>query len=100
MKYSIITSPLIPIVITIPLIYQLNLVTLFIAGGISIYWILSFIIIQKEKNFLREGIRHFIDSFGNIRTPITLIHTPLKTAYNDHCPKSAKRELCYWRSEI
>lgn len=93
MKYSIITSPLIPIVITIPLIYQLNLVTLFIAGGISIYWILSFIIIQKEKNFLREGIRHFIDSFGNIRTPITLIHTPLKTAYNDHCPESAKREL-------
>lgn len=22
-----------------------------------------------------------------------MIHTPLKTAYNDHCPKSAKREL-------
>lgn len=93
MKYSIITSPLVPAIITIPLIYQLNLISLFIAGGISIYWILSFIIIQKEKKFLKEGIRYFIDSFGNIRTPITLIHTPLKTVYNDHCPENTKREL-------
>lgn len=93
MKYSITTSPLVPVVITIPLIYQSNLVSLFIAGGISIYWILSFIIVQKEKNFLKEGIRYFIDSFGNIRTPITLIHTPLKTVYNDHCPESVKGEL-------
>ena len=86
MKYSITTSPLVPVVITILLIYQLYLVPLLIAGGISIYWIWSFIFIQKEKNLLKEGIQYLMDSFGNIRTPITSIHTPLKTIYNDHCP--------------
>lgn len=93
MKYSITTSPLVPVVITILLIYQLYLVPLFIAGGISIYWIWSFIFIQKEKNLLKEGIQYLMDSFGNIRTPITSIHTPLKTIYNDHCPENAKTEL-------
>ena len=34
-----------------------------------------------------------MDSFGNIRTPITSIHTPLKTIYNNHCPENAKTEL-------
>ena len=55
MKYSITTSPLVPVVITILLIYQLYLVPLFIAGGISIYWIWSFIFIQKEKNLLKDN---------------------------------------------
>ena len=93
MKYSITTSPLVPVVITILLIYQLYLVPLLIAGGISIYWIWSFIFIQKEKNLLKEGIQYLMDSFGNIRTPITSIHTPLKTIYNNHCPENAKTEL-------
>ena len=80
MKYSITTSPLIPVIITIPLIYQLNIISLLIAGGFSIYWILSYLIfIQKEKNLLREGIQYFMDSFENIRTPIALIHNPLRT---------------------
>ena len=94
MKYSITTLPIIPVIITIPLIYQLNIISLLIAGGVSIYWILHhFIFIQKEKNLLREGIQYFMDSFGNIRTPIALIHSPLKTAYNDNCPENTKREL-------
>lgn len=52
MKYSITTLPIIPVIITIPLIYQLNIISLLIAGGVSIYWILHhFIFIQKKRIF-------------------------------------------------
>lgn len=58
MKYSITTSPLVPIIMPITFIYQLNFIALFIVGGFSIYCICFYIIlIQKEKNLLK-GYTH------------------------------------------
>ncbi|MBD3589056.1 response regulator [Bacteroides sp. GM023] len=94
MKYLIKTSPLISSAIAIIIIHQLNITSMLLAGGISIYWIINHIItIQKEKNILKEGTQYFIDSFENIRTPLTLIHTPLKIVCNDNCPENIKQEL-------
>lgn len=54
MKYSITTSPLVPVIMAITLIYQLNFIPLFIVGGFSIYCIYFYIILiqsyyKKEK---------------------------------------------------
>ena len=55
MKYSITTSPLVPVIMAITLIYQLNFIPLFIVGGFSIYCIYFYIIlIQKEKNLSKR----------------------------------------------
>lgn len=55
MKYSITTSPLVPVIMAITLIYQLNFIPLFIVGGFSIYCIYFYIIlIQKEKNLSKD----------------------------------------------
>lgn len=45
MKYSITTSPLVPVIMAITLIYQLNFIPLFIVGGFSIYCIYFYIIL-------------------------------------------------------
>ena len=81
MKYSITTSPLVPVIITIPLIYQLNIVSLFIAGGISIYWIFSFIIIRKE--FLKRRDSIFYRLFR-------------KYSYSDHIDSHSSENSIQW----
>ena len=94
MKYLLQTSPLVYSAIAILILYQLNFTSILLAGGISIYWIITHIItIQKEKNLLKEGSQYFIDSFESIRTPLTLVHTPLKIAYNDVSPENIRKEL-------
>lgn len=58
------------------------------------YWFLFHTsAMQKEIAFLKEENQYFMDSFQNIRTPITLLHTPLKSAYNNDCPDKIKKEL-------
>ena len=94
MKYLLQTSPLVYSAIAILILYQLNFTSILLAGGISIYWIITHIItIQKERNLLKEGSQYFIDSFESIRTPLTLVHTPLKIAYNDVSPENIRKEL-------
>lgn len=94
MKYLIKTSPLISCAVVIIILQQLNITSMLLAGGISIYWIITHIItIHKEKNILKEGNQYFIDSFENIRTPLTLIHTPLKIVCDNNCPENIKQEL-------
>ena len=94
MKYLIQTSSLISSALAILIFYQLNFTSAFLAGGIAIYWIIIHITtIQKERNLLKEGNQYFIDSFENIRTPLTLVHTPLKIACNDICLENIRQEL-------
>ncbi|KAB6335063.1 sensor histidine kinase, partial [Bacteroides xylanisolvens] len=94
MKYLLQTSPLVYSAIAILILYQLNFTSILLAGGISIYWIITHIItIQKERNLLKEGSQYFIDSFESIRTPLTLVHTPLKIACNDVSPENIRKEL-------
>ena len=77
MKYLLQTSPLVYSAIAILILYQLNFTSILLAGGISIYWIITHIItIQKERNLLKEGSQYYIDSFESIRAPLTLVHTP------------------------
>ena len=37
--------------------------------------------IREERDLLREGNQYFIDTFQDIRNPISLIKTPLDAAY-------------------
>lgn len=94
MKYLIQTSSLISSALAILILYQLNCTSILLAGVIAIYWIIIHITtIQKERNLLKEGNQYFIDSFENIRTPLTLVHTPLKIACNDICLENIRQEL-------
>ncbi|QIU96482.1 hybrid sensor histidine kinase/response regulator transcription factor [Bacteroides faecium] len=94
MKYLIQTSSLISSALAILILYQLNFTSAVLAGAIAIYWIIIHITtIQKERNLLKEGNQYFIDSFENIRTPLTLVHTPLKIACNDICLENIRQEL-------
>lgn len=94
MKYLIQTPSLVSSAIAILILYQLNCTSILLAGGIAIYWIIIHITtIQKERNLLKEGNQYFIDSFENIRTPLTLVHTPLKIACNDICFENIRQEL-------
>lgn len=94
MKYLIQTPSLVSSALAILIFYQLNFTSAFLAGVIAIYWIIIHITtIQKERNLLKEGNQYFIDSFENIRTPLTLVHTPLKIACNDICLENIRQEL-------
>lgn len=94
MKYLIQTPSLVSSALAILILYQLNCTSILLAGGIAIYWIIIHITtIQKERNLLKEGNQYFIDSFENIRTPLTLVHTPLKIACNDICLENIRQEL-------
>lgn len=90
MKYSITTSPLIPVIMAISLIYQLNFISLFIVGGFSIYCIcFHIVLIQKEKKLLKEYTHKSISEY----TPIQIIanHEEKKIDYV-FCKKSHKRK--------
>ena len=63
MKYLITTSLLTSIIIVIAIPNLLNSILLLTAGGVSLYWSLSyFITMQKETNLLKEENLYFIDS--------------------------------------
>lgn len=48
---------------------------------------------REERDLLREGNQYFIDTFQDIRNPISLIKTPLDAAYEGICPEPIKKEL-------
>ena len=94
MRYLIITSPIVYIIIAIIFQIEINTILLLVSTGISLYISISYLsTTEKEKLFLKEEIQYFIDSFQNIRKPITLVHTPLQNICNAMCPESIKKEL-------
>lgn len=66
-----------------------------VASGICILcWLLFHLLcISEEKDLLKEGNQYFIDTFQNIRNPISLIKTPLGAVYEGDCPEDIKKEL-------
>ena len=66
-----------------------------VASGICILcWLLFHLLcISEERDLLKEGNQYFIDTFQNIRNPISLIKTPLGAAYEGDCPEDIKKEL-------
>lgn len=94
MKY-LISASLLASITSIAFIHvQSRIVMPLMAGGISFYWFLfRFRNMRQEVKLLKEEIEYFVDSFRNIRNPITLVHTPLKTLCNESCPENIKKEL-------
>lgn len=66
-----------------------------VASGICILcWLLFHLLcIGEERDLLKEGNQYFIDTFQNIRNPISLIKTPLGAVYEGDCPEDIKKEL-------
>ena len=66
-----------------------------VASGICILcWLLFHLLcISEERDLLKEGNQYFIDTFQNIRNPISLIKTPLGAVYEGDCPEGIKKEL-------
>ena len=66
-----------------------------VASGICILcWLLFYLLcISEERDLLKEGNQYFIDTFQNIRNPISLIKTPLGAVYEGDCPEDIKKEL-------
>ena len=48
---------------------------------------------RKEINLLKEENQYFMDSFRNIRSPLSLVHTPLKTVCGENCPENIKKDI-------
>ena len=94
MKYLIITSLYTSIIAVTTTQSELFPILFSTAGILLLYWFLSHsFAMRKEIAFLKEENQYFMDSFRNIRTPITLLHTPLKSTYNKNCPDNIKKEL-------
>lgn len=66
-----------------------------VASGICILcWLLFHLLcISEERDLLKEGNQYFIDTFQNIRNPISLIKIPLGAVYEGDCPEDIKKEL-------
>lgn len=94
MKYLITTSPIAYIMIAIIFQTEINAILLLVFTGASLYTSISYLLTtEKEKLLLKEEIQYFIDSFQNIRRPITLVHTPLQNIYKNTCPENIRKEL-------
>lgn len=93
MKYLIITLPLSPTLIIDYFPSIITITFLLIIGFIIHRLATYFLLLKKEICILKEENQYFIDSFQSIRTPITLIHTPLNSICNDNCPEYIKKEL-------
>lgn len=94
MKYIISTSLFATLIAVAYFPIQTYTVLPFTVAGISLGWLLSrFIGMYQELNLLKEENLYFADSFQNIRSPISMIHTPLKNICNDSCPDNIKSEL-------
>lgn len=64
-------------------------------GGMCLLcWLLFHLAyVSEERDLLKEGNQYFIDTFQDIRNPISLIKTPLGVACDGACPESIKKEL-------
>lgn len=64
------------------------------SGTCILCWLLFHLLcISEERDLLKEGNQYFIDTFQNIRNPISLIKTPLGAVYEGDCPEDIKKEL-------
>ena len=88
MKYSITTSPLVPVIMAITLIYQLNFIPLFIVGGFSIYCIYFYIILIQKKNLSKGYTHKSISKY----TPIQIIANQEETKIDSLFCKSLIKE--------
>ena len=94
MRYLIITSLSASIFTAITTQNELFSILFSVAGVFLLYWfVFHTSTMKKEIAFLKEENQYFIDSFQNIRTPVTSLHTPLKSACNNDCPDSIKKDL-------
>lgn len=94
MKYLITTLPIASIATAINFQTDLIPTLLLVAGIFSLCLSIAYLLtIQRENQLLKEENQYFIDSFQNIRNPITLIHTPLQNICNKTCPDDIRKEL-------
>lgn len=94
MKNFKITSLFASIIIVAFFPYPLSSILLLIVGAVLLTYLLFRIIdMRKEINLLKEVIQYFIDSFQDIRVPVSLAHTPLTTVCGKNCPESIKSTI-------
>ena len=96
MKYSITTSPLVPVIMAITLIYQLNFIPLFIVGGFSIYCIYFYIIlIQKEKKLSKGYTHKSISKYTPIQIIANQEETKIDSLYSKNRHKAQRKAKFY-----
>lgn len=94
MKNFKITSVFTSIVVILVFPNQLNGVLLLAAGIVPILWLLFRLWgMRKEISLLKEEILYFMDSFKDIRTPMSMVQTPLATVCGDNCPESIRNAV-------
>lgn len=73
----------------------LNTIIILMFGGFCLLWWLLFYLrsICEERDLLKEGNQYFIDTFQDIRNPISLIKTPLGVVCEGACPDFVKKEV-------
>lgn len=78
-------------------IYRNFLSTIIISmfGGVCLLcWLLFYLhSICEERDLLKEGNQYFIDTFQDIRNPISLIKAPLGVVCEGDCPDFVKKEV-------
>lgn len=94
MKNFKITSVFTSIVVILVFPNQLNGILLLTAGVVPILWLLFRLRgMRKEISLLKEEILYFMDSFKDIRTPMSMVQTPLATVCGDNCPESIRNAV-------
>ncbi|WP_300704899.1 helix-turn-helix domain-containing protein [Bacteroides sp.] len=73
----------------------LSAIIIVMFGGVWLLcWLLFYLhSICEERDLLKEGNQYFIDTFQNIRNPISLIKTPLGVVCEKECPEFVKKEV-------
>lgn len=76
-------------------LWPFNSIFLLAYGGLCLLcWLLfHWLSLREERDLLKEGIQYLIDAFQGIRSPVSLIKTPLTTVYDGDCPDPVRREL-------
>lgn len=94
MKNLITTLFLVFVIIVTNTTNQLYSILLLTAGIILIFWLLfNLLVMRKEINLLKEQNQYVMDSFHDILTPVTLVHTFLKTACDSNFSENIRKEL-------
>lgn len=91
MKKIKITS-LFPAIVMAPIFpNSLKIVLLLIVGVALLFWLLfRFVNMQKEIGLLKEEIHYFMDSFQDIRIPVSMVQAQLANVRGDNCPESIR----------
>lgn len=82
--------------LTVGVYYKfLSTIIILMFGGVWLLcWLLFYLrSIYEERDLLKEGNQYFIDTFQNIRNPISLIKAPLGVVCEGECPEFVKKEV-------